>query len=147
MSMTADVAHNTSIGVGALIRNWKIITVLFPEIHVELNKLTEVTECSVIANITTTITLSEPSLHSVFLQPKTKYERTLCSWIVTKLQGQRVVMHGSVRFSWCSASNRVIGVHSQTDMMTPLMQILGDIEDFAMLFSNARITPGFDLVR
>ncbi|OWZ20871.1 hypothetical protein PHMEG_0004670, partial [Phytophthora megakarya] len=63
-----------------------------------------------------------------------------------KLLGQRLVMHGSVRFSWNSSVNRVDGLLSQSDMVTPLLQLLGNIDDVSLLLGNARVTPEGSLV-
>ncbi|KAG6953777.1 hypothetical protein JG688_00012653 [Phytophthora aleatoria] len=67
-------------------------------------------------------------------------------YIAAKLLGQRLVMCGSVSFTWDSSTHQVVGLISQADMVSPLLQLMGNIEDVSNVLSNARVTPECNLV-
>jgi hypothetical protein len=71
---------------------------------------------------------------------------TRLSSIADKLLGQRLVIRGSVRFDWDSGSSRVTRLISQGDMLSPLLQLLGNLDDVSLVFSRSRIQPDANLV-
>ncbi|GMF13506.1 unnamed protein product [Phytophthora lilii] len=60
--------------------------------------------------------------------------------IAARLADHRIVMQGPVRFNWDNTSNRMSGLYTQTDMVSPLLQLLGNLEDVLVVFSQARLT-------
>ncbi|ETO77468.1 hypothetical protein F442_07335 [Phytophthora nicotianae P10297] len=68
------------------------------------------------------------------------------SRIAGRLVNQRLVMRGSVHFNWDGTSNRVMGLITQADMVSPLLQLLGNLEDVSRVFRRARINPESNIV-
>ncbi|KAL4163095.1 hypothetical protein KRP22_015207 [Phytophthora ramorum] len=96
---------------------------------------------SLASNMTTDIRVELKQLGLLYAPNYTR-----CSELVAKLQGQCLVIQGSVRFDWDKAINRVTGLYVQMDMVSPLLRILGSLEDVSLAFSFARITPDGNLV-
>lgn len=55
-------------------------------------------------------------------------------------------MHGSTRFEWDGVYGDVTHVVAQSDMLTPLLHLLGNLEDVSRVFEGALISPDFQLV-
>ncbi|KAG3136417.1 hypothetical protein PI126_g17829 [Phytophthora idaei] len=56
------------------------------------------------------------------------------------LLNQRLSVSGSVRFDWDTSTGRVIRLESKVDLMTPMLQLLGSLEDVARVFDKALVT-------
>ncbi|OWY97448.1 hypothetical protein PHMEG_00032014, partial [Phytophthora megakarya] len=67
--------------------------------------------------------------------------------LAATLLDQTLVMRGSVVLEWDNAMDKVIRVHFQADMMTPLIKLLGDMKDVNSVFNKARVTPDCRFVR
>ncbi|KAL4165811.1 hypothetical protein KRP22_014521 [Phytophthora ramorum] len=145
-SLASNMTTGTSTGLAVHLRCWRVFTGCFPDIRVELKHLGLCTETSLLAATTTTITITADSLRVLFPHLVYAPNYTRCSELVAKLQGQCLVIQGSVRFDWDKAINRVTGLYVQMDMVSPLLRILGSLEDVSLAFSFARITPDGNLV-
>ncbi|OWZ17112.1 hypothetical protein PHMEG_0008986 [Phytophthora megakarya] len=55
-------------------------------------------------------------------------------------------MSGSVRFDWDTRYNQVVRLYTQTDMLSPILQLVSNLENTELVFSNARISPDGNLV-
>ncbi|ETL81708.1 hypothetical protein L917_18017 [Phytophthora nicotianae] len=55
--------------------------------------------------------------------------------------GKKLVMRGSVLFGWDNTTDKIVSFHSQADMITPMLNLLGNLKDVSCVFSKARITP------
>ncbi|OWZ08764.1 hypothetical protein PHMEG_00018639 [Phytophthora megakarya] len=144
-SMSPDLDAGAVFGFEALARNWGIFSLFFRNVRVQLEGMEQTGENAVVAKTITSVTITTTSLREVFSYPGT-VERERWSKIVAKLLGQRLVMHGSVQFIWNSLTNRMEGLLSQSDMVTPLLQLLGSMEDVSVVLSKARVTPEGNLV-
>ncbi|KAG2987450.1 hypothetical protein PC123_g19431 [Phytophthora cactorum] len=152
LSMAPDLDAGTVLGFEALARNWGVFTKFFRDVRVQLDSVEHTTAHSVVARTTISVTITEVTLRDVFLYRG----RHSCSGspdqqergrhIAAKLLGQRLVMCGSVSFTWDSSTDQVVGLISQADMVSPLLQLMGNIEDVSNVLSNARVTPECNLV-
>ncbi|ETL88555.1 hypothetical protein L917_12371 [Phytophthora nicotianae] len=140
--VASNVAFSGGIGLDVLIQHWRVLTQYFPDISIQLKSLHQITDESVVATTTTTITMSDASMKSAFPD---LLNGTTASRIVTKLQGQRLELQGSVRLYWDNAISRVVSIQAQADMMTPLMQLLENVDDVSLVFAHALITPECNL--
>ncbi|GMF09964.1 unnamed protein product [Phytophthora lilii] len=149
-SGSPDVELGTMQGFTALARSWRVLSHLFPDIHVQLYRVeqTALSTDSLLASTTTTITITANTLYDVFphLVDDTDDEDENCARIALKLLGQRLRMDGSVWFDWDRSSRRVVRLYSQADMLSPLLQLRGNLEDVSITFSKALVTPDFNLV-
>lgn len=105
----------------------------------QLEGVKKITDNSLVAATTTSITITSSSMRYVW-PPLTKLQAA------AKLLGQRVVMRGSVRFEWDSTINRVVRLIFQADMVSPMLQLLGSLEDVSLLFSGGLLTPEGNVV-
>ncbi|OWY98829.1 hypothetical protein PHMEG_00030300 [Phytophthora megakarya] len=135
-NMAADAVFNGENGPQAILNNWKFISQWFDDVEFELEGLNKGGFNTLVATTTTSVTITERTLQYAF-RCDTVDESTLV------LQGQRIVMHGLTRFSWDPASNCVSSVIAQSDMLTPILQLLGSLEDVSCMFENALVSPAF----
>ncbi|KAG7384100.1 hypothetical protein PHYPSEUDO_002955 [Phytophthora pseudosyringae] len=143
-TMAPDLDTGTTSGVEALAERWRVFTQKFPNGHIVLESLRRVANDSVVATTMTRVTFTKQMLQETFpsLRVDKKGKNTRKELVVARLLGQRVAMHGSVRFEWDSSSNRV---YSSTDMFSPILQLLGNLEDVSIVFSGAFIAPDRNL--
>ncbi|KAL4145422.1 hypothetical protein PRNP1_013093 [Phytophthora ramorum] len=139
---TAEGAHDLNMD---FLRS-SLASNMITDVRVELKHLGLRTETSLLATTTTTITITADSLRVLFPHLVYAPNYTRRSELVAKLQGQCLVIQGSVRIDWDKAINRVTGLYVQMDMVSPLLRILGSLEDVSLAFSFARITPDGNLV-
>ncbi|KAL3665154.1 hypothetical protein V7S43_009783 [Phytophthora oleae] len=139
--------------VATLVRNWVVFARFFQGIDMQLQRLERVADCTLIARATISVTLSRHSLVNLF--PHLFYGGVVRGMqatqsrvyrIAKKLIDQRLVLHGSVRFGWDNLSHRVETLDSEFDMTSPLLQLLGSVEDVAFVFNGALVTSGFNVI-
>ncbi|KAG1690143.1 hypothetical protein DVH05_028351 [Phytophthora capsici] len=135
-SMAPTVLFNAGRGVDSIMRNWKYFSLWFQDAQVELNGLEKGGVDSLIASITTSFTITQRSLTTVFPHLCTAQARPLAD----KLLGQRIVMQGLTRFDWDPAYSRVTSVISESDMLTPMLELLGSLEDVSTVFEKSLIS-------
>ncbi|KAL3657581.1 hypothetical protein V7S43_017548 [Phytophthora oleae] len=135
-SMAPTVLFNAGRGVDSIMRNWKYFALWFQDAQVDLNALEKGGVDSLVASITTSFTITERSLTTVFPYLCTPEFRPLAD----KLLGQRIVMQGLTRFDWDDAFGRVTSVISESDMLTPMLQLLGSLEDVSKVFEKSLIS-------
>ncbi|KAL3670619.1 hypothetical protein V7S43_003811 [Phytophthora oleae] len=144
--ISSDVAFSGGIGLDALVHNWRILTQYFPDIHVQLKNLKEISKDSVFATTTTTITLSSTAVRKAFPHLTNGRAGSRCFRIAERLEGQRLVLDGSMRFHWDNTIHRIVGVQAQTDLVSPFTQLLGNLEDVSLVFAYALVTPECNVV-
>ncbi|KAG6614078.1 uncharacterized protein IUM83_09997 [Phytophthora cinnamomi] len=135
--MTSDVVFNSGRGPGAMAKSWKCLSLWFKDVEFELEGLQKGLKGSLVATTTTSVTITERTLRNVF--PHLSCDSSLGM----KLAEQRVVMRGSLRFEWDSALGRICCVMAQSDMMTPMLQLLGSLDDVSKVFERSLISPDF----
>lgn len=148
-TMAPDVVNGSMCGSKVLVENWEAYLLHFDFIDIQLEHLSKVAADSLVAVTRTSITVSKDTLRLVFphLNSDGKGGANRGEWspLATKLLDQKLVMCGSVRFDWNSDYGRVVRLHAQSDMLTPLICLLGSLEDVARVFDKAHITPDFRL--
>ncbi|KAG7376011.1 hypothetical protein PHYBOEH_001868 [Phytophthora boehmeriae] len=143
--MALNVTDGNLRGVEALLENWRVFSLSFDNVHVELEHLHKAAEGSLIATTTTSVTISENTLQRLFphlnSDGKGGVEGGEWSDLAKKLLGQCLVMRGSVRFDWDGTMERVVDMFSQLDMLSPMLRVLGSLEDVSFVFEKALISP------
>ncbi|OWZ05582.1 hypothetical protein PHMEG_00022304 [Phytophthora megakarya] len=143
--MTPDVSDGLGSGVESLVRNWELLSLYFDDFEVQLQRQEKIGSDSLIATTSTTLTLSSRSLRQGFPHLNSDKEGGIYggkwSALAIKLLDQRIVVHSSVRFDWDNTREQVGSIQSQSDLLTPLLHLLGNLEDVSRVFHNARITP------
>ncbi|ETK88750.1 hypothetical protein L915_07036, partial [Phytophthora nicotianae] len=135
-SMTPDVATNVGFGPESMISSWRFLQ-WFDDVYVELEGLRG--GDTVLTAITkTNATITTETLRNLFPR-ELNSEQGSCSAIADGLIGKRVVLHGSTAFIWDRTSGRVVSVLAQSNMLTPMLHLLGNLEDVSGVFENALI--------
>ncbi|GMF18049.1 unnamed protein product [Phytophthora lilii] len=148
--MAADVTDSGLCGAEALLEKWKILSHYCGDVNVQLERLEQVGETSLLAKMITRITVTESMLRQVFPHLVVDHERDedeveqpVCklSPLGQKLLDQRLTMRGSVRFDWDETSGQVVRLETNIDMLTPILRLLSSLVDVAAVFEKAVVTP------
>ncbi|KAF1795598.1 hypothetical protein GQ600_26219 [Phytophthora cactorum] len=140
-TMAPDVLFNTDCGVKAVIGNWYYISQWFAKLDMELDALGTGSSGTLVAKTVTSITMTEHTIRKVFPHLTSSEDPSGMSPLAQELLDKTLVMHGATQFEWDSVRCRVGSIRSQSDMMTPLLRLLGTLDKVARVFSNALITP------
>ncbi|KAK1935804.1 bZIP transcription factor 1 [Phytophthora citrophthora] len=144
--ISSDVAFSGGIGLDALVHSWRVFTQYFPDVHLQVKNLKELSSDLVYATTTTAITLSDTAMGNAFPHLTNGGAGGRCSWLAERLGGQRLVLHGSVRFHWDNITHRLVEIQAQTDLVSPFLALLENLEDVSLAFAYALITPEGNLV-
>ncbi|POM75322.1 Hypothetical protein PHPALM_7589 [Phytophthora palmivora] len=136
-TMAPNVMYNAGRGVEAIMRNWTYFSLWFKDVEVELDGIKKSGVDSLMAKTTTTFTITEKTLVSVFPH---LVGNTAGRQLANKLLGRTIVMRGSTRFDWDSGYGRVTSVISESDMLTPMLHLLGSLEDVSRVFEKSLIS-------
>ncbi|KAG7375823.1 hypothetical protein PHYPSEUDO_015187 [Phytophthora pseudosyringae] len=140
-SMAADVAFNTARGVDTMRQSWQRLSHWFPGLELELEHLHKDEAGPLVASTTTTVTFSQQTLRLVFPHLHTSDDSRDVA-LRNRLVGQTIVMRGWARFEW---DGRITSAVSESDMLTPMLSLLGCLGDVARVFEAALLTPEFQL--
>lgn len=136
-AMVPDVVFNSGQGVEAMMRSWKCLSLWFQDVELELEGLDRGAAGSLVAVTRTSVTITERTLRNVF--PRLCSDRRLAD----RLLGQRIVMRGLTRFEWDGECGRFTSVMAHSDMLTPMLRLLGSVEDVSLVFERSIISPDF----
>ncbi|OWZ05958.1 BZIP transcription factor [Phytophthora megakarya] len=117
-TMAHDVTDGVVCGPEALLENWKLVSQYGGDVNFQLKRLEQVATDSLLATTRTSVTVTAN----------------------TKLLNKRLVLRGSVRFDWDQSMGRVTRHESTVDLLTPLLELLGNLKDVAVVFDKALMT-------
>ncbi|EGZ16339.1 hypothetical protein PHYSODRAFT_509745 [Phytophthora sojae] len=132
--MSPDVLSNSGYGAEALVASWAHFSGGFEDVEVELQGLKKDTDNSVVGTATTSFTITERTIDALF--PCLNEER---SQVADRILNQRVSMDTSVRFVWDAVVSRVTSVVSRSDLLTPMLGLVGDVASVARMFKDSRV--------
>ncbi|KAE8880184.1 hypothetical protein PF005_g29477 [Phytophthora fragariae] len=138
-----DVAGDIGFGVECLLENWRQLAMLHEDMEIELLRLDVGADDDLIATLRSATTLSERVLRHGFLH---LFENGQWTPLGERLLGKRLVMNGVVNFVWSQEKGRVVSLQYSVDMLTPMVQLLGNLEDVARVFAHANMSPESRLV-
>lgn len=144
--MAPDVIHGTNQGVDSLLGYWKIFSLFFDDIDIQAVYLKRGAKGSLLATTEATLTVTPSTLRYAFphlLQADKGEEWTP---LAAKLLGQQLILRGFIYFGWDAEHHHVVHLQQEFDLLTPLLRLLGNLEDVSWVFSNAFITPTFGLL-
>ncbi|KAG3024216.1 hypothetical protein PC128_g7025 [Phytophthora cactorum] len=150
-SMASNVTDGLLVGPDALLANWRIFSLYFDDVDFKLERVEErAAESVLISTTATSITITSDTLRAVFLHLNSDAQGGTAggewSALATKLVDQRLVLYGSVKFYWDDSSNCVLRMETQSDLLTPMLRILGSLKDVSQVFSGAFVKPDCTLV-
>ncbi|KAG6610760.1 uncharacterized protein IUM83_08075 [Phytophthora cinnamomi] len=120
--------------------SWKRFCQAFEDVEVALQGLRQSGEDSLVAKVTTSFTITKRIMCSVFPHLKSSTSDGNTSQIVEKLLGQRVTTRGTTWFQWDSALGCITGLMSETDMISPMLGLLGSLEDVSLVFEKLPVS-------
>ncbi|KAG7397227.1 hypothetical protein PHYBOEH_001105 [Phytophthora boehmeriae] len=156
-TVAPDVAHGTFTGRDLLLEGMKQISLFHSDFDMELRALECGPNDSIVATIVSIAGIDENTLRNAFPHLIPDHQGSLpsgpdgsgekLSSIAAKLLGHRMVVQGTVEFHWDKESKRMAGLHHKADLLTPLLQLVGSLEDVASVFEHFVLTPDAEFVR
>ncbi|ETK77613.1 hypothetical protein F441_07438 [Phytophthora nicotianae CJ01A1] len=143
-AMAQDVVYNSEFGFEAIAQSWYVMQ-LFDDVVMKLTNLSKSGGNSITVTTTTSVTLTEQTLLHVFPQLFNSKSEEDGASLASKLQDQRMVMRGSTCFVWDAATKRIVSVVARSDMLTPVLRLLGSLEAVSRTFEKALVSPCFQL--
>lgn len=139
-TMDHDVLCDAICGIEALLDNWKFIALCFDDLDVQIVRLGHGPDGSMICTVTATFTITEQTIIHGF--PHLVGDNNSCKWspIALKLLGKKLLVRAHTQFFWDETTSRITRMASQADLFTPFYDILGDLEEVALVFSNAQLS-------
>ncbi|OWY95945.1 hypothetical protein PHMEG_00033911 [Phytophthora megakarya] len=136
--MAPDVTDGAVTGVEALLEAWRFVSQCFLHMDMKPVKLQNPAAHVLVAYTEGTVTIDEETLRLAFPH-LVQHKRG--SPLAAMLVGQQLVVHGSVQFEWDDARRLVTGVRWEMDLLTPLLELFGRLEDVSRVFEGALLTP------
>ncbi|KAG7392407.1 hypothetical protein PHYPSEUDO_000815 [Phytophthora pseudosyringae] len=153
--MASEVAFGELSGVDLLIDQWRLYSSCFGHLHLQLNRMEQHPLGAMVASATLSLTITEATLRYVFphllVQAKAGADNdednggqaVINSPLCYQLLGQRLDCRCSVRFSWDESTGRVTSLACTMDLLTPLLRVLGNLEDVSYVLEHALMTPEY----
>lgn len=143
-TMSRDVTDGVGIGAQALMKNMVLQSQCSQEIDLRSLRMDDGPGGSLFVTTKSVFTISENTL--CFGLPHL-VENGKWSPLADKMVGKKIVMHGSMHFVWDSASGRATRVQWKNNLLTPLLHLLGSLEDVSRVFDGARLSPESLIIR
>ncbi|OWZ01482.1 hypothetical protein PHMEG_00027117 [Phytophthora megakarya] len=136
-----DMLSSAGYGPEALIKSLSVLQ-KFDDVNMVLEEIDKVSANVVVATTKTSVTITEQTLMEVFPQLLSASANGILTYsLVEKLCGQQIILVGSTRFVWDPESDRVASIIFESDMLTPMIDLLGNLEDVSRVFEHALLTP------
>ncbi|KAK1934136.1 bZIP transcription factor 1 [Phytophthora citrophthora] len=137
-SFAHDAAMGGLCGVDALMEQFQLYSQSFGDTRLNLHRIESVAPGVMTARATLSVTVTEATLKQIFPHlDGAKATKPLRQ----KLLGQRLVLKGSMTFLFDEDSERVVRLDTKIDLVTPLLEILGNLRDVEVVLHRARISP------
>ncbi|KAL3673988.1 hypothetical protein V7S43_001673 [Phytophthora oleae] len=135
-TMAPDLSIDSGYGPEALLDDYHRLSTYHPGLDVRLKNSSEglMTATTQMKLSFTTSTLQNAFPHLI-------NEPELWKTVGSKLVGQQFVVHGFIHFRWDVAAGRVVSLDYKADMLTPMLNLLGNIADVARVFEFASYKP------
>ncbi|OWZ07627.1 hypothetical protein PHMEG_00019956 [Phytophthora megakarya] len=137
-AMAADVTDGTVVGASALLASWKFMSQCLENVDMLPIRIENGPEGVLNATAKCNFTITEKTLSLAF--PHLIGDGT-ADVLAEKLVGKKLTMDGTYQFKYDEQSGRITCFQVTPDIVTPLLRLLGNLEDVARMFDNAVITP------
>ncbi|KAK1929665.1 hypothetical protein P3T76_014882 [Phytophthora citrophthora] len=134
--LAPGVIGMSGFGVEKLLDDYRTLAFCLQSMSTRLVRLTTGAEGSIQATTRVEFVVTENSLRLAFPHLVTGGKVSL---LASKLLGQRFVTRGSIRFEWDNDIGRVSLL--QANLLTPMLELFGDLEMVSSVFKDALITP------
>ncbi|KAL3657730.1 hypothetical protein V7S43_017303 [Phytophthora oleae] len=140
-TMSIDVMDDGVCGVDAHLENWRLFSLYHGDVQLQLERLEKGPANSILATTKTGITITENTLRNLYLHLLVS-ESDDGKWspLAYRLLNQRIEMEGSIRFVWDPFCGRVTSLQITTDLLPPILRLVGSVNGVARVFDGASIT-------
>ncbi|ETK95263.1 hypothetical protein F441_01823 [Phytophthora nicotianae CJ01A1] len=112
--MISDVTDGVGCGIGALLESWRLLSLYFEDVDLRLKRLVRVGKSSLLTSIVACLIITKNTLRDLFSTIAVNQVSNNTPLIrFTRLQNQRLVVRGSVRFDWDDSCNRVVRLETK----------------------------------
>ncbi|OWZ21147.1 hypothetical protein PHMEG_0004338 [Phytophthora megakarya] len=139
-AMMPGFLHNKGQGGDDLLQIWQSISEYNETLETRLVRLEYGAEGVMIAYMDSDSTITLKRLEKCLLSISGG-EDYKCLSLASKLLGQRLVVPMSVRFEWDEMNNRISSMHYEPDFLTPLLKILGNLEETTRVLNSTMAYP------
>ncbi|GMF65203.1 unnamed protein product [Phytophthora lilii] len=143
-SMSDDVVVGDQRGVNALLEQWKRYTSYFDDLQFQLDRMTRISEDSIVAAASLNVTISELTFQRVFPNLLARHEGSSqehkIALLRSKMLGQRLYLPCRLCFEWDETSKRVVRMERTVDFLTPLLQVVETIADATFVLENSLVS-------
>ncbi|KAJ8576551.1 hypothetical protein ON010_g2660 [Phytophthora cinnamomi] len=139
-----DVASTAGFGLEAMVKSWSFIQ-WFDKVEIEFGDRLNRRADFLFKTTRISVTITERTLRHVFPNLQNPQDNSITRRVLDKLLHQRIVLNGALSFKWDNVSSQVTSVVAQSDMIPPMVKLLGNLEDVSRVFTNALISPEFRL--
>ncbi|KAF1775790.1 hypothetical protein GQ600_9740 [Phytophthora cactorum] len=136
-----QLQRNLSAGVMSNTTVWNVAAEYFRMFRYGLVSLEYTADGLVIGKTLGRLTITENTLYHAFPHLIGAGEGEERAELARRLLGQQLVMRGAVHFEWDSENGRIARLHHKADLLTPLLELLGSLEEVSRVFENALVTP------
>ncbi|GMF46492.1 unnamed protein product [Phytophthora fragariaefolia] len=147
-----DVVIGELTGVDAFIEQWKRYSSYFGSLHLHLKRMEEQTLGGITATATLSLTITEASLRHVFPHllesnvEEFEYDNAGRVYpLHSRLLGQRLECSCTMHFVWDDMTGRVTRIDFMMDLLSPLLRVLGNLEDVTYVLGKASLTPAYSI--
>ncbi|KUF97542.1 hypothetical protein AM587_10008418 [Phytophthora nicotianae] len=136
-AMAPNIAFNDGYGIHAVLKNWSHRSLHHEKTEIQLVRLEPGSEGIVVAHLSNATTITESMLRKSFLCAGKDGENSEWPSFAWKLLGQRLTIRTIVRFEWDYENSRFDSVFYEADMLTPLLDLLGNMQDASTVLSSS----------
>ncbi|EGZ08023.1 hypothetical protein PHYSODRAFT_431150, partial [Phytophthora sojae] len=125
----SNVASNRGFGVDVILEGWELLSSRLGCLEIQLVDLDYEAKTLIIADVKCFATITERMLRDAL-----GGQSPIVAW---NPLGQRLAVPGRVRFEWDDAKLQFVSIFFEIDMLTPLMELLGNLEDVCMALNSS----------
>ncbi|OWY95847.1 hypothetical protein PHMEG_00034044, partial [Phytophthora megakarya] len=127
-------------GVEAIVENWKLLSFYHDEVQIRLQRMEQITQDSLLAFAMIRLTITKKTLQYLYPHLIDNNDKGTAA-LAAKLLNQHLLVRGSVRFDWDSVNERVVRLESKFDILSPILKLVGSLENVVRVFEEALVTP------
>ncbi|KAG7387376.1 hypothetical protein PHYBOEH_008259 [Phytophthora boehmeriae] len=142
-TMTPDVMIETGSGIEAVMESWMTAFNYFNDLDCQLMRLENGPGETLVCVMKVRVGVTLHTLRHVF--PHLFVEGILTP-LGGKMLGQQLCVSCNVHLKWDPSRGRISSMTYDGDFMTPLLQLLGNLEDVSHVFGDAYVSPDCRLV-
>lgn len=120
--------------------NWSFVSRYHPDIDIQLTCLETTADGFMVGRTLGRLTITGNTLRNAFPH-LVDAEGQEQARLAGKMLGQQIAMRGAIEFEWDDSTRRIVRVQHKADLLTPLLELLGSLEEVSRVFDNARVTP------